>query len=120
MKAKILISTLILPLISACADMNNRGVVSYKSAVNADNVTTSDKVLKTTGRTLELTSTDCKMNLYSGKLPKSTVALEKLKLKAAQNGFDALHSVTVTSSGVGSLLSNCWSEIKATGIGYRK
>ena len=117
---KILIISLTLVSVSACSDMKDRGVVSYSSAVNAENVTTTDKPIETSGRTLELTSTDCKINLVGGNVPTTSVALAKLKAKAAQNGFDGLHSVTVTNSGVSSVLSNCWSEIKATGVGYNK
>ena len=117
---KILIASLIMVSVSACADMKGRGVVSYSSEVNTENVTTTDKSVETSGRTLELTSTDCKMNLVVGNAPTTSAALAKLKAKAAQNGFDGLHSVKVTNSGVSSVLSNCWSEIKATGIGYTK
>ena len=68
---------------------------------------------------MELSATDCK-RVIEDDSPAASLALDKLKAKAAQNGFNAIHSITVESKGAAALLSNCWSQIKASGIAYNK
>ena len=103
--------------LGACANTLDTGVSSYSAAIAAESVITTDKVISTTGPTLEITSSDCRRGLGDN-APSSKVALDRLKTKAAQNGFNAIHSVTVVSSGGAALLANCWAEVKATGVAY--
>jgi hypothetical protein len=103
----------LLGLLSACAGSN----VSYQSAILAESVSVTDKKIETDGLTLELSATDCK-RVVEDEAPAASLALDRLKAKAAQNGFNALHSVTVSGTGAVALLSNCWSQIKASGVAY--
>ena len=102
-------------LLSACAGDN----VSYQSAILAESVSVTDQLIETNGPTLELSATDCK-RVIEDNAPAASLALDRLKSKVAQNGFNAIHSVTVSDTGVVGLLSNCWSQIKASGIAYNR
>ena len=95
------------------------GTVSYQSAILADSVSVTDATVETLGTTMELSATDCK-RVIEDDSPAASLALDKLKAKTAQNGFNAIHSITVGSKGAAALLSNCWSQIKASGIAYNK
>lgn len=68
---------------------------------------------------MELSATDCRRVIEDDD-PSASAALNKLKAKAAQNGFNAVHSVQVESTGSAALLANCWSQILAKGIGYNR
>ena len=93
------------------------GTVSYQSAILADSVSVTDATVNTLGTTVKLSATDCK-RVIEDDSPAASLALDKLKAKAAQSGYNAIHSVTVESTGAAALLSNCWSQIKASGIAY--
>ncbi|WP_417275462.1 hypothetical protein [Celeribacter halophilus] len=102
-------------LLSAC-QMSN---VSYETAILADAVNVTNTAVETTGPTMELSAYDCK-RVIEGEAPSGSIALDRLKAKAAQNGFNSLHSVTVSSTGAAALMSNCWSQVQASGIAYNQ
>jgi len=95
------------------------GDVSFDSAILAESVTVTDTVVETSGPTTQITATDCKRTIEAS-APASTLALDRLKSEAAQSGFNAIHSVTIESTGAAALLSNCWSQIRASGIAYNR
>ena len=95
------------------------GTVSYESAILSDSVSVTDAKVNTLGTTVELSATDCKREIQDDG-PVASVALDKLKAVAAQNGFNAIHSVKIETTGAAALLSNCWSQIMASGIAYNK
>lgn len=109
------ISLICLVALGACEASN----VSYQSAVLADQVQVTDQIVATTGPTKQINATDCK-RVIEGSAPTASLALDRLKSTAAQNGFNAIHSVKVDSAGAGALLANCWSQIRATGIAYNR
>jgi hypothetical protein len=95
------------------------GTVSYETAILADSVYVTNEVVATNGPTIELSATDCK-RVIEDDAPAAGLALNRLKSKAAQSGFNSIHSVTVQSAGGAALLANCWSQIIASGIAYNR
>lgn len=61
--------------------------------------------------------TSCKNKVWDAD-PTNERALDLMKNQAAQNGFDAIHSVKVAPDPA-ALAKNCWSAIHATGIAYK-
>lgn len=108
-------SVLLVVALSGC----QTGVVSYQSAVMAEQVMTTDRAVLVTGPSAQISATDCK-RVVEDSAPSASLALNRLKSKAAQLGFNSIHSVQVVSSGSAALLSNCWSQITATGIAYNR
>lgn len=109
------ISLVCLVALGAC----ETGNVSYQSALLAEQVQVTDQIVATTGPTKQISAADCK-RVIEDSAPTASLALDRLKSTAAQNGFNAIHSVKVDSAGAGALLANCWSQIRATGIAYNR
>jgi hypothetical protein len=114
MKFFLLLLTLLLT--SAC---NTTGEISYETAISAVSVeTTNENLIVDNGQ--EIKAVDCMRhdndNPVSGKR-----ALDNLKAVAAQNGYNAIHSVSLERASTGaSLLNNCWALINIQGIAYKK
>jgi len=114
MKNAIFVSSLV--LLSACG---TTGDISYETAVAAVEVETTDAVL-TVSNGLEIEAMDC-MRHDNDNPVSAKRALDNLKAIAAQNGYNAIHSVSLVRRSTGAaLLSNCWAVIDAQGIAYNQ
>ena len=104
---------LVVLVLSGCV----AGNVSLEAALLTEHVTVTPDQVLTTGPTLEISATDCK-RVIEGNAPTAVIALDRLRAEAAQNGFNAIHSVVVKDTGAAALLSNCWSQVRASGVAY--
>ena len=115
----VLLLALTLPIINGCTT----GVISYESAVLAEEVFVTNEVVKTSGPTKEITGKDCisaVLDLGAGG-PTASGALQNLKTNVAQNGFNAVHSVEVYQSKTfDAFMSNCVAMAVAKGIAFNQ
>lgn len=107
------------PLMSGCTT----GVISYESAVLAEEVFVTNEVVKTSGPTKEIMGKDCISNMwdFGAGGPTASGALQNLKTNVAQNGFNAVHSVEVSQSKTfDAFMSNCVAMAVAKGIAFNQ